>query len=183
MSKKEKGEFGYLKYKRSFNLLLTIIAFLIIAAVFVTGLIIFKSRNNYMTLVATVLVLPGAKIAVSYFILLPHKVCDKELYTSVEAAKGELSALYDVIVSNNKKPIGVCAMVISDNTIIALSHDKAPDKALFETSLKEFLKNSSKDTSNATSIFSKLFTEGFLFPLSTPATYVLSRSALNASFS
>ena len=51
MSKKEKGEFGYLKYKRSFNLLLTIIAFLIIAAVFVTGLIIFKSRNNYMTLV------------------------------------------------------------------------------------------------------------------------------------
>lgn len=71
MSKKEKGEFGYLKYKRSFNLLLTIIAFLIIAAVFVTGLIIFKSRNNYMTLVATVLVLPGAKIAVSYFILLP----------------------------------------------------------------------------------------------------------------
>lgn len=32
-------------------------------------------------------------------------------------------------------------MVISDNTIIALSHDKAPDKALFETSLKEFLKN------------------------------------------
>ena len=65
MSKKEKGEFGYLKYKRSFNLLLTIIAFLIIAAVFVTGLIIFKSRNNYMTLVATVLVLPGAKIAVS----------------------------------------------------------------------------------------------------------------------
>ena len=86
MSKKEKGEFGYLKYKRSFNLLLTIIAFLIIAAVFVTGLIIFKSRNNYMTLVATVLVLPGAKIAVSYFILLPHKVCDKELYTSVEAA-------------------------------------------------------------------------------------------------
>lgn len=40
-----------------------------------------------MTLVATVLVLPGAKIAVSYFILLPHKVCDKELYTSVEAAK------------------------------------------------------------------------------------------------
>ena len=25
MSKKEKGEFGYLKYKRSFNLLLTII--------------------------------------------------------------------------------------------------------------------------------------------------------------
>ena len=42
MSKKEKGEFGYLKYKRSFNLLLTIIAFLIIAAVFVTGLIIFK---------------------------------------------------------------------------------------------------------------------------------------------
>ena len=66
MSKKEKGEFGYLKYKRIFNLLLTIIAFLIIAAVFVTGLIIFKSRNNYKTHVAKVLVLTGAKIEDSY---------------------------------------------------------------------------------------------------------------------
>ena len=89
-----------------------------------------------MTLVATVLVLPGAKIAVSYFILLPHKVCDKELYTSVEAAKGELSALYDVIVSNNKKPIGVCAMVISDNTIIALSMIKLRIRHYLRQALK-----------------------------------------------
>ena len=36
-------------------------------------LIIFKSRNNYMKLVATVLVLPSAKIAVSYLILLPQR--------------------------------------------------------------------------------------------------------------
>lgn len=32
-------------------------------------------------------------------------------------------------------------MVISDSTVIALSYDKTPDKALFEKSLKEFLKN------------------------------------------
>ena len=76
MSKKEKVSLVILNTKK-FLTCFFIIAFLIIAAVFVTGLIIFKSRNNYMTLVATVLVLPGAKIAVSYFILLPHKVCDK----------------------------------------------------------------------------------------------------------
>ena len=72
-----------------------------------------------------------------------NNICgvDREQDWSSHHLEHQLSALYDVIVSNNKKPIGVCAMVISDNTIIALSHDKAPDKALFETSLKEFLKN------------------------------------------
>ena len=32
-------------------------------------------------------------------------------------------------------------MAVTDNTIAALSLDKNPDKALFEKSLKEFLKN------------------------------------------
>ena len=76
MSKKEKGEFGYLKYKEVLTCFLLLLHFNNCRNV--TGLIIFKSRNNYMlTLVATVLILPSAKIAVSYFILLPHKVCDE----------------------------------------------------------------------------------------------------------
>ena len=64
MNKKNKGEFGYLNYKKKLNAIITAIALLVIIAIFATGLLIFKSRNNYMTLVATVLVLPWAKLAV-----------------------------------------------------------------------------------------------------------------------
>ena len=63
MNKKNKGDFGYLNYKKKLNFIIAAVALLIIIAVFTTGLIIFKSRNNYMTLVATVLVLPWAKLA------------------------------------------------------------------------------------------------------------------------
>ena len=141
MNKKNKGEFGYLNYKKKLNAIITAIALLVIIAIFATGLLIFKSRNNYMTLVATVLVLPWAKLAVAYFILIPHKVCPKDVYDRLEGCKGDITSIYDVVVSNSKKPVGICAMAVTDNTIAALSLDKNPDKALFEKSLKEFLKN------------------------------------------
>ncbi len=147
MNKKSKGEFGYLNYKKKLNFIIAAISLLIIIAIFVTGLIIFKSRNNYMTLVATVLVLPWAKLAIAYFVLIPHKSCPQNIYDKLEKSKGSISAIYDVVVSNAKKPIGVSAMVITDNSVVALTLDKAPDKELFEKSLKEFLKN---DKLNAT---------------------------------
>ncbi len=50
MNKKNKGDFGYLNYKKKLNFIIAAVALLIIIAVFTTGLIIFKSRNNYMTL-------------------------------------------------------------------------------------------------------------------------------------
>lgn len=60
---------------------------------------------------------------------------------SLNDQKKNISAIYDVVVSNSKKPIGVCAMVVTDSSVAALSLDKAPDKELFEKSLKDFLKN------------------------------------------
>ena len=141
MNKKNKGDFGYLNYKKKLNFIIAAVALLIIIAVFITGLIIFKSRNNYMTLVATVLVLPWAKLAIAYFVLIPHKECTQDIYEKLERSKKNISAIYDVVVSNSKKPIGVCAMVVTDSSVAALSLDKAPDKELFEKSLKDFLKN------------------------------------------
>lgn len=147
MNKREKGEYGYLGYKKKLNLTITLAFLAVIAIVFVLGLLIFKSRNNYMTLVATVLVLPWAKIAVGYIVLIPHKSCPKDVYDKLEKAKGQLISRYDMVIGNSKSPVGICAMAISDNTIIALSLDKNPDKTFFEKSLKEFLKN---DKLNAT---------------------------------
>lgn len=147
MNKKNKGEFGYLNYKKKLNFIIAAISLIIIIAVFITGLIIFKSRNNYMTLVATVLVLPWAKLAIAYFVLIPHKACPQNIYDRLEKSKDNISVIYDVVVSNAKKPICVSAMAITDNAVVALSLDKAPDKELFEKSLKEFLKN---DKLNAT---------------------------------
>lgn len=141
MKKVEKGEFGYLAYKKSRNMIKTIIAFAVVLVIFIIGFIIWKSKNNYLTMLAVVLVLPAAKFAVSCFVLIPHKSCDLELKNEIERRKGELNSVYDLVVSNNQKPVGIMAAVISDNQILAYTSAPKADKNLFETSVKEFLKN------------------------------------------
>lgn len=118
-----------------------VIAFAVVFAIFFAGLLIFKTRNNYCTLVATVLVLPAAKFAVAYFVLLPHQSAEKALCEKVEAAAGALTCCFDCIFSNTKKPIGTQAVVITDSCVCALTNEEKADTTLFETSVRDFLKN------------------------------------------
>ncbi len=48
----EKGQFGYLSAKKRRNLLIMIIAFVLVIAFFVIGLVIFKDKNNILTVVS-----------------------------------------------------------------------------------------------------------------------------------
>lgn len=140
MSKRKKGEFGYLPYKKTRNLLIMIVSFAIVFTVLFTGIIINGTRNNLLTVLAILMVLPSAKMAVAYFVLLPHKNCGKDIYESTVKAAGNINVLSDIIVSNSKKPIGISALANTDSTVIAFSEDKNPDTKLFETSVKDFLK-------------------------------------------
>lgn len=141
MVKKEKGSIGYLTEKKKYHLIYTLVAFAVILAIFFAGLLIFKNRNNYMTLVSVMLCLPGAKIAVGYFILLPHQSCSYELYEKLEAAAPMFCKKYDLVISNVKKPIGVQACVITENCICVYTNETGIDKQFFETSIVEFIKN------------------------------------------
>lgn len=87
MKLQEKGTFEYLKRKKNQNLLIMLISFAVVFAVFFAGLAVFKSRNNYCTLIATVLVLPAAKFAVAYFVLLPHKSATQAQKEAVESVR------------------------------------------------------------------------------------------------
>lgn len=141
MKIREKGTFEYLKSKKKLNLLIMLGAFAVVFIVFFTGLLIFKTRNNYCTVAAVVLVLPAAKFAVAYFVLLPHKSAEKELYDKVTAAAEELTCLFDCVFSNTKSPIGTLAVVVTDNSVCALTAEEKADSTFFENSVRDFLKN------------------------------------------
>ena len=132
MAGKEKGEFGYLNYRKKLNLIKMIVSFAVVAAVLIIGFIVYKTRANIFTVAAIVLVLPAAKMAVAYFVVLPHKPADNELKEKVESKSGSLGVYYDLIFSNSKKPI-------------ALKNENNADKKLFETSLKDFMANDSRN--------------------------------------
>ena len=145
MAGKEKGEFGYLNYRKKLNLIKMIVSFAVVAAVLIIGFIVYKTRANIFTVAAIVLVLPAAKMAVAYFVVLPHKPADNELKEKVESKSGSLGVYYDLIFSNSKKPIGTQAVVVSDAAVIALTNENNADKKLFETSLKDFMANDSRN--------------------------------------
>lgn len=61
MAGKEKGEFGYLNYRKKLNLIKMIVSFAVVAAVLIIGFIVYKTRANIFTVAAVVLVFPGSK--------------------------------------------------------------------------------------------------------------------------
>lgn len=142
MKKTEKGDWGYVNYRKKINLIIMLAAFAVVVGVFVLGLILNKmDRNNVFTVASVVLVLPAAKFAVAYFVVATHKSADESLKNKVEKAAGELTVCYDCIMSNKKKPICAQAVVVTDSVICAYTCDKKADNKLFETSLQEFMKN------------------------------------------
>jgi hypothetical protein len=141
MKKKELCEFGYLKYRKQINFIKMLAAFLVVLILLIIGLCIFKSRNNILTVAAVVCVLPAAKLAVGYIIVMPHHSASNELYEAVESAAPNVTRCYDCVFSNNKKPIGTQAVIITDVYLYALTDEANADEKLFEDSITEFLKN------------------------------------------
>lgn len=139
----EKGQFGYLSKKKKRNFIVMTIAFALVIACFVIGLVVFKDKNNILTVASIVLVLPAAKFAVAYFILLPHTCASMDLKEAIEKIlqkfSGNLMIQYDLVLSNKVSPIGTQAVAITDTLIIALTSETKADKKLFETSVKEFV--------------------------------------------
>lgn len=142
MKKVEKGNWGYVNYRKKINLIIMLTAFFVVIGVFVLGLILNKmDRNNVFTVASVVLVLPAAKFAVAYLVVAPHKGADESLKNKIEKSAGELTVCYDCIMSNKKKPICAQVVIVSDSVVCAYTCDEKADNRLFETSLQEFMKN------------------------------------------
>ena len=77
----KKGTLGYInKYKKLYGLV-SLGWFLVIAAIFVTGLIVKKGdKMNMFTATAVILELPAARLWVTWIIMLPYRSFDSSKY-------------------------------------------------------------------------------------------------------
>ncbi|MDO5403811.1 MAG: hypothetical protein Q4F11_10280, partial [Eubacteriales bacterium] len=53
----------------------------------------------------------------------------------------KLSTMYDLIISNSKKPVGVQACIITEKNICAYTCEKNTDIKFVEKSITDFIKN------------------------------------------
>lgn len=136
-----KGEKGYLKQQKKRELLLTILYFGIVLAVFLAGILTVKTRMNAMTVVAVVGVLPATKKAIFFFMVCRKKECAPSRYKNICNVQGNIPGFFELLITSQKKPYPIDAIHVSENEIIVLSHDENTETKEFPPFLKEILKN------------------------------------------
>ncbi|SEF39151.1 hypothetical protein [Lachnospira multipara] len=135
----EKGQKGYIDHKKKLNLGICIGFVFVIILLYVIGLLVFKTRNNYCTLVAVILVLPFAKFLVNLIICFRAKAIDKDFYEKIRATNYPHTD-FDLILSNKQNPVSIEALALDNNTLYLYTRKKI-DENFLRTNIKDFLSN------------------------------------------
>ena len=123
IQKKERGEYGYLKYKKT---VLTLGFFGVLIAsllIFVVGYILNKGQiANLFSIVAVLGVLPGAKFLVLLIVLLPHRSMGEEEKALLDGLLKENDVIfYDAVFTSKERPMHLDAVIVTGHQIIGYS--------------------------------------------------------------
>lgn len=154
MKRNAKGHHGYIRArKRTLSIMVGILTAGIIGLVLL-GYLTLGTKNNWLTIVAILSVLPTANLAVVLFALLPYRGRPKEEYDQVAAIVGD--GVLDtemIITSKTDKNMEIDYAYFHEEGIFCYTVNKAMDVKRTEEYLKTMLKNNEL-TSNV-----KVFTE------------------------
>lgn len=120
--KVQRGEFGYIKSRKTRALLGTFLMVILGLAVFITGLLLNKMSNrNIFTVIAVLFVLPGAKFLVAYIVTFPYRSVEREQYDKVERVLSEGMKLYtDLVITSSEKVMHLDFIAIGNGKVIGL---------------------------------------------------------------
>lgn len=135
--KKEKGRYGYLHYKKVYQLVMTLICLLAVLAVMTGGYLYYKTFSNVFTVMAVVIVIPAAKFGVGYIVLIPYKSPLNELYK--EIADGNYKLLSELVITSSEKIMGVDFAAVKDKRAYCFVTHKKTNPQEIQKYLKEIL--------------------------------------------
>lgn len=138
--KREKGIPGYIKARKQLYIVATAIGLTVVAAFFVTGLILCKTRNNLLTVMAILMVLPTAKFAVDLIMCIACRPVSAGLYEKLEAADNKFLHKYECLFTSKEKATYVTALVITPHAVCAYTTDAKADTARFKQELEKYVK-------------------------------------------
>lgn len=137
MKKVEKGQFGYLAYKRKIELMKTLTLLGISLAIFMMGYLTTKTKANYLTVVAILGCLPASKVAVSFFMYCKAKSSKIEIKNGVDQL--QIQGFYDLYFTTYDRNISIDHLIIFEGMILGLSTDPSFVEKEFEEHLKKQL--------------------------------------------
>lgn len=140
--KLEKGKQGYIKQRKKVDLI-WLLAFIALGiGIFLTGYFVTKTRANIFTVLAVLMVLPGAKRIVALFVLMPRKSVSKERYDKVKEAIGEATMYTDYVFTSTEKIMHLDFLVVKNGNVLGVIAPSKQDTDYLKTYLKETVKKS-----------------------------------------
>ena len=139
MKKSFKGDFGYIRYRRQIGILRTGLFLLVVLALFLSGLFIFGSSKNYLSIIAALLCLPAGWSAVNLIMFLRAKGCSDSSFHKIEENKGGLLIRYDEVITSYDKNFNVAASTVLDKNICCFVEDDSFDLIDLEKHIKKMM--------------------------------------------
>ena len=120
--KPQKGSFAYIKQYKKYKGMISILWIILILAAYISGILIFGTNKNYVTLIAVLMVLPGAKAWVASIVMMPYHSVSKEIYDQVcDLMKDKQARVYaDVVVTKYEGAMALSVVVIYNDNYYAL---------------------------------------------------------------
>lgn len=122
----ERGEYGYLKWKKKRCFWHTVLLAAVAAGIFILGLCLNKMEvANVFTVLAMLMVLPMAKSLVAVILLLPYRPHTKEEAKRLSALAGpEDIVLFDVVFTSAESPMHLDAVFFTGHQILGYTARK-----------------------------------------------------------
>ena len=128
----KKGTYGYIRAYKKYHLIVSVLWACLVAAVFTAGVLIFKTRLNWLTLAAALLLLPAAKAWIASIVMIPYKTDEPEHFEKISAMVKDMPAeVYsDLVLTKYEGAMMISVLVLYDDNFFAYvpKQRKTPDQ-------------------------------------------------------
>ena len=149
MKKTPKGKPGYVQYERIKRLAVMVLMFAIPIGIYATAYRILGTNRNIMTIVSIVGIIPAARFAVSWIMIMLQKKADPEAVRVTEEIAGKLVHGCELMVTAYDGRLNLDAIVVCGNEVAAVClHDDKSKIPMMESHIAKILNSNNYFNSN-----------------------------------
>lgn len=139
----KKGAFDYPPYERKRVLIRTAVYFLISIAVFLLGYFSTGKKENLLTIVAVLGLLPSSKSLVSVIMYFRIPKFSETVYQEIAGHAGEVSVIYSMYLTSYRSNFPVNCFAVRGNNLIGYTEFPGCDTSACEEHIQGILKQNS----------------------------------------
>ena len=136
MRKQAKGSYGYILQGRRFGLIRSALFLLLTLSLFFAGLMIFHTNRNALTILSALSCIPTGLSIVNLIMFYRAKPCPADLQTEIEAVRGGLLILYDLLMTSEQGNYMVYAVTVLDRNICGIVPEGSVRSDIIETHIR-----------------------------------------------